>query len=158
MSVGIFQQDGYMPERKVFSNSITPLPQETGLTPHGLMVQPEDQQHRNEKMTLLFSLAIRPSLEKELEEKMASGAVVSSEDLRSRYRSDSGGLDKLLAWLRQEGFEIVRVTQDGTGVYARATVAEIERTLSVRMVRVTKDGLTCTAAKDALSVMSRKWQ
>src|SRR2546422_7313725 len=38
---------------------------------------------------------------------------------------------------------------DRTGVYARATVGQIEKTLQVQTVRVTKAGLTYTAARTA---------
>ena len=46
------------------------------------------------------------------------------------------------------------VSHDGSSVYARASVAQIEKSLDVDMVRVTKDGVTYTAAKNAPSLPS----
>ncbi len=46
------------------------------------------------------------------------------------------------------------MSHDGTSVYARASVEQIEKSLAVDMVRVTKDGVTYTAAKNAPSLPS----
>ena len=47
-----------MSDIKVFADSITPIPVETGLTPQGLLVNAIDAHHKDEEMTLLFSLTI----------------------------------------------------------------------------------------------------
>ena len=46
------------------------------------------------------------------------------------------------------------MTSDGTGVYAEGSIDTIEKSLAVNMVRVTKDGLTFTAAQNAPSLPS----
>jgi kumamolisin len=56
-----------MSDRKVFSESVVPLPDEPGLTPHGLMIHAESPTNRNETMTLLFSVAIPESAREDLE-------------------------------------------------------------------------------------------
>ena len=62
-----------MVERKVFHDSVVPIPVESGPAPHGLMVQPASSEHQDEKMTLHFSLALPGEVEADLEAKVAKG-------------------------------------------------------------------------------------
>lgn len=43
-----------MDERKVFHDSVVPIPVESGPAPHGLMVQAAVSEHRDERMTVDF--------------------------------------------------------------------------------------------------------
>src|SRR5689334_1446123 len=138
--------------RKVFNDSVTPLPQQLGTTPHGLILNAAQPDNRNESMTLLFSVAIPDADQAELEERVARGETVSPQELQSKYSPKPADLNPLKAWLKDQGFVITQVASDNSGVYARATVAQIEKALSVNMVRVTKDGITYTAAQGAPSL------
>lgn len=137
--------------RKVFTNSITPLPATTGFAPHGLMVQAEKPPDKDEKMTVHFSLAFPSNAEADLEAKIAKGQTVSSSEL-SQYGANQADIDKLVSWLKMQGFEIVQVSPASGSVYARASVGQIQQSLEVNMVRVTKDGVTYTAAQNAPSL------
>jgi kumamolisin len=141
-----------MAERKSFEDSITPLPDEPGPTPRGLIVQGIEPDTREEEMTVLFSLEIAPNDEQDLEARVARGEVVPAEELQKRYAPDAGDREKLVTWLRAQNFDVTEVSSDGTSVYARASVDQIEKSLGVDMVRVTKDGVTYTAAKNAPSL------
>ena len=141
-----------MAARKVFEDSVTPLPDEPGPTPRGLLVQAAEPDTREEEMTVLFSLEIPPDEEKDLEERVARGEVVPAEELQKRYAPDAGDREKLVKWLKAQNFDVTEVSSDGTSVYARASVDRIEKSLGVDMVRVTKDGVTYTAAKNAPSL------
>ena len=141
-----------MAARKVFEDSVTPLPDEPGPTPRGLLVQAAAPDTREEEMTVLFSLEIPPDEEKDLEERVARGEVVPAEELQKRYAPDAGDREKLVKWLKAQNFDVTEVSSDGTSVYARASVDRIEKSLGVDMVRVTKDGVTYTAAKNAPSL------
>jgi kumamolisin len=141
-----------MAARKVFEDSVTPLPDEPGPTPRGLLVQAAEPDTREEEMTVLFSLQIPPDDEKDLEERVARGEVVPAEELQKRYAPDAGDREKLVKWLKAQNFDVTEVSSDGTSVYARASVDRIEKSLGVHMVRVTKDGVTYTAAKNAPSL------
>src|SRR6476661_214799 len=138
--------------RKVFNDSVTPLPQQMGITPHGLILNAAQPDNRTESMTLLFSVAIPDADQAELEARVARGETVSPQELQSKYSPKAADLNPLKAWLRDQGFQITQVASDNSGVYARATVAQIEKALNVNMVRVTKDGITYTAAQDAPSL------
>jgi kumamolisin len=141
-----------MGDRKVFSDSVTPLPDQLGLTPHGLMVNAIEPQRRNETMTLLFSMSIPTDAHNDLEARVARGEVIGLDELKQKYAANSDDVKALLAWLKDQGFEIVKESSDGTGVYAKATVDQIEQSLGVKMVQVTKDGLTYTASQNAPSL------
>jgi hypothetical protein len=65
-----------MSDRKVFADSITPIPVESGLTPQGLLVNAADVDHKEEEMTLLFSLAISPAKQQELADRVSNGEVI----------------------------------------------------------------------------------
>jgi len=143
-----------MADRKVFADSVMPLSDQPGLTPHGLMIHAEKPTNRKEKMTLLFSAAIPASAQADLEARVAKGEVVPADELRDNYKPDQSDVNALVSWLKKQGYKIVQVTPDGTGVYAEASIDTIEKSLAVNMVRVTKDGLTYTASQDAPSLPS----
>jgi kumamolisin len=140
-----------MSDRKVFQDSVTPLPQ-SGLTPHGLMVNAMQPNLGTEPMKVLFSLAIPENAQSELEQRVAKGELVSFADLKDRYAPNAADVQSLVAWLKSQGFDILQVAPDNTGVYAQASVNQIAQSLDVKMVRVTKDGLTYTAAQNAPSL------
>ena len=143
-----------MAERTVFHDSVTPLPDKPGAAPRGLIVAAAEPDTRNEQMTVLFSLEIPPEKTAELEERVARGEVVSPDQLQRDYVPNAADRDKLVKWLKTQGFDVTGMSHDGTSVYARASVEQIEKSLAVDMVRVTKDGVTYTAAKNAPSLPS----
>jgi kumamolisin len=140
-----------MSGRKVFQDSVTPLPQ-SGLTPRGLMVNAMQPNLAAEPMKVLFSFAMPENAQSELEQRVAKGEVVPFADLKDKYAPNASDVQSLVAWLKGQGFEILQVAPDNTGVYAQATVNQIAQSLEVKMVRVTKDGLTYTAAQNAPSL------
>ena len=64
-------------ERKVFTDSVIPLPATEGPTPLGLMVAAAHPDTKKERMTIVFSLAIPDSAQAELQKMVAEGKVVS---------------------------------------------------------------------------------
>src|SRR4051812_45330344 len=128
-----------MSARKVFYDSVIPLPDQTGLTPLGLMVNATEPEHRDQPMTLLFSLAIPKNAQAELEKRVSNGKVIPFDELQQKYSPSAGDVEALVSWLKAQGFKIMEVSNDRTSVYARADVDQIEKSLGVKMVRVTKD-------------------
>jgi kumamolisin len=143
-----------MAQRRVFQDSVTPLPDTPGPGPRGLMVAAAEPETANEEMNVLFSLEIPAAKTADLEERVARGEVVSPDELQKNYAPNAADRDKLVKWLKAQGFDVTGVSHDGSSVYARASVAQIEKSLDVDMVRVTKDGVTYTAAKNAPSLPS----
>ena len=144
-----------MSTRKVFQDSVVPLPDKPGLTNKGLMVNETQPDHTNEKMTVLFSLSMPADLKKQLEAKVARGEVITADELNKKYAVDQKQADALVNWLKEEGFQIEQVSKDRTSVYAEATVKQIEKSLQVKMVSVTKNGLTYNAAQNAPSLPAK---
>src|SRR5262245_4677 len=139
-----------MSDRKVFTDSVTELPAQPGLTKNGLMVSQAKQETRNESMDLCFSLEM-PSKD-DLEKRVAAGEVVPPDQLNQKYTPKKADVDALKSWLTAQGFRVTGESPDGTGVYASATVGQIEQSLAVNMVRVTKNGITYTATQNAPSL------
>ena len=141
-----------MKHRKVFHDSVVELPEEPGVTPGGLKVNAARPEHDDEKMAISFSLAIPQKTHDELEAIVAKGEVVPLDDLNTKYAVAEEEVEPLVTWLKSQGYEIVHTSKDRTSVFARATAAQIEKSLGVKMVRVTKDGVTYTAARNAPSL------
>jgi len=73
-----------MVERKVFTDSVTPLPDQ-GPTLHGLVVNAASPEHADETMRLLFSIAMPAASQAELEDRVAKGEVVPLDELKRKY-------------------------------------------------------------------------
>jgi kumamolisin len=116
------------------------------------MLSAVEPENRDEKMTILFSLAPQGGEQAQLEEKVAKGEVVSPAELQKAYAPSAGDRKQLMDWLKKEGFKITEVSDDGSTIYAQGSVDQIERSLAVSMTRVTKDGITYTAAQNAPSL------
>jgi kumamolisin len=139
-----------MANRKMFPNSVVPLPAGPGLAPSGMVVNAADAAHKTEKMTIHFSF--EAPHQDELEARVARGEVVTAQELNGRYAVDPAQVKKLTEWLARQGYDAPHVTPDRTSVYAEAPVDRIESSLGVHMVRVTHDGSTWTAASDVPSL------
>lgn len=142
-----------MSDRKVFADSVTPLPDQ-GSAEHGLTVNAALPGGGKEVMSLLFSLSMPAGKQSDLEARVAKGEVVSLEELKKIYSPPASEAKKLATWLKSQGFKVTKIASDNSGVYADASIDQIEKTLAVKMVRVTKAGLTYPAAQNAPSLPS----
>jgi kumamolisin len=140
-----------MSSRKLFYDSVIQLP-EQGITPHGMMVNAIDPKQTDEEMTIQFSLSIPPDMQKKLEEKVEKGEIVSLAELNKTYSPKKADTDKLIAWLKSHQYKKITVSADSTSVYANAKVSQIANSLQVNMVRVTREGITYSAAQNAPSL------
>ncbi|WP_208648317.1 S53 family peptidase [Paraburkholderia hospita] len=140
--------------RKLFHDSVAALPSQPGPTPNALKVNARSPSHDSDEMKVTFALGIDDSLRQELESRVANGDVVPVSELNSKYAVPESEIDPLVAYLKSEGFKIDEVSNDRTRVVTHATVKQIENSLQVNMVRVTRDGITYTVAKDAPSLPS----
>lgn len=139
-----------MSERKLFQDSVTPLPAQPGLTPEGLVVNAMTPGHPDEIMNVHFSLSIASDVQSQLEQKVAKGDVVPPEELDKLYNAGPADKEALLSWLKANGYEITHTSRDG--IYARAKASQIAKSLEVNMVPVTKNGVTYTSAQNAPSL------
>jgi kumamolisin len=141
-----------MAERKVFHDSVVPLPDEVGLAPAGIFQHDETPEDMGARMTLVFALRPPPDRHDELEARVAAGEVVPAEELNERYSAPEDSVKRLTEWLTAEGYEIERVSDDGTSIYAAAPLSVITSTLGVDMVNVSREGVGYAGAKNAPSL------
>jgi kumamolisin len=141
-----------MANRKIFADSITPLPEDMAPTPLGVVLNKAKSVDKSQDMHLIFSLNMDPALQKELEDKVAAGQTVSPAELKQKYVPDQANIDALVTWLKAQGFTITRISPNGTAIYASAPIQTIEQSLQVTMVSVTRNGIAYTAANNAPSL------
>lgn len=139
-----------MSERKVFQDSVTPLPALPGTTPEGLMVAAMTPERPDETLNIHFSLNVAADIQAQLEAKVAKGEVVPPEELDKLYTAKPADTQALVTWLKANGYEITDTSRDG--IYARAKASQIAKSLQVNMVPVTKNGITYTSAQNAPSL------
>jgi len=142
-----------MENRKVFKESILPLPKENKVSPVGLMLQPTITEHLSEQIPVVFAMKIPAKAQRELEQRVSSGQkIMSINEQGVAYSPKKEDIDALVSWLKQENFTITKLSRSGTSVYAKASIEQIQKSLRVTMVRVTKDGFTYSAAQNAPSL------
>jgi len=139
-----------MSARKVFHDSIIPLPAEPGATPSGLIVNAMTPDHPDEDMEVHFSLSVADDVEAELEKKVAAGQVVPPDELEKLYAVAPAEKKTLVSWLKDNGYQIVQESRDG--IYARAKASQIAKSLEVNMVSVTRNGVSYISAQSAPSL------
>ena len=141
-----------MPARKMFPNSVVPLLGGGEMGAQGLIVGAAEPIHRAETMHLHFSLAPPAAVQKELEERVMRGDVIPFAEQEAKYGADAAGADRLVDWLKGEGFTVSRVSRDHGTIYASAPASQVEASLGVNIVCVARDGETFTSASDAPSL------
>ena len=141
-----------MSGRKVFHDSVTPRLEPIGLNGRGLLVHPAGPEHLAQQMTVLFLLAMPAQRQVAVSDQVAHGETLSAKELKKRYAPLSKAIRALAQWLHAQGFSTVEVSKDRSGIYAQARAEQLERALQVKMVRVSQNGLTYTAAQNAPSL------
>jgi kumamolisin len=139
-----------MSERKLFPDSVVQLPADGAHAPLGLNVQAAEASRLSEPMTLHFAFGISADAQADLESRVAKGEVIPAAEQAQKYEPPAGDVTALQSWLKAQGFTITHVARDG--VYAEAPAGQVAKSLSVDVVRVTRDGLTHNAARNAPSL------
>jgi kumamolisin len=106
-----------------------------------------DENSRNKTLVLHFSLTTENV--RELQERVAKGQIVPPDEMAEKYSGSAANAKKLSTWLKSQGFKIIETSEDHTSVYAKATVAQIEKSLGVKMQKVTYKGKTKPSAASA---------
>lgn len=138
--------------RKLFKNSVVPLPDQATAHQMAVNVQSLSPRHQDETMQVLFSLQLPPGKRAQLQERIDKGDVIPPGEVAKSYAVDPTELAKLVGFLKDQGFAVTYTSPDGTSVYARATVSQLQKTLQVTMARVTFEGVTYNAATTAPSL------
>jgi kumamolisin len=139
--------------RKTFEDSIVKLdaPRMLELNVNLMAMSPQvEKEEKSDQLELEFYLQsanekLQSANEKELDALIARHQTISPEELKEKYSPSSADSQAVVDWLKSQGFEITRRTTNG--IYAKASIALIEKSLKVRMVRVRSGGVTYDAAK-----------
>lgn len=134
-----------MAERKVFHDSVVPLPHDGTHAPLGLVVQSATAPALEEPLTVHFSFTVPGQAD--LEARVAAGKLSPR---RSRRRNTVRRRATSRPWKTGQGFTITHVAPDG--IYAQAPASQVAKSLDVDMVRVTREGFTHNAARNAPSL------
>ncbi|HET7539261.1 MAG TPA: S53 family peptidase [Polyangiaceae bacterium] len=140
-----------MSTRKIFHDSVMELPPQPGPTGR-LMVKAADSAHLNESLPVHFSFEIPKEAEAELARRVEAGEQVSASELDSKYSLTAADTAPLRKWLQENGYTNIEESPDHMGVSASATAQALHKSLNVDFVRVTKEGITYTAARNAPSL------
>src|SRR5262249_35335506 len=97
-----------MAGRKVFHDSIVPLPQQPVLAPHGLIVADAEPDHNQDRMDLTFSFDLSQGASAALEDAIAQGKTIPMQEQIQKFSPSKADLDALSAWLKSEGFEVTK--------------------------------------------------
>lgn len=144
-----------MPDRVILQDSVSALPDKMGLdNTTGIAQENLQPADRGNEQSLLVSLRAPAAARESLEEKVARGETVSPEELASVYGASPADRDRVRAWLVSQGLRVKSESSDGTGIYVRGSISDIEKAFRVHFVRVTREGSTYLAARDAPSVPS----
>jgi kumamolisin len=138
--------------RKTFHDSIVDLGLGQGTSPTGLVVQDADASHGDDVFHIQFSLAIDPEKEKDLAMRVANGERISASELDSKYGLSANDTAPLKKWLGENGFTFTQESPDHLNVFATAPARVAAKALEFELGRVTKDGITHTAARTAPSL------
>ncbi len=141
-----------MPARKLFHDSVLEIPVQAGLVPSGLNVHAAMPEHLDELMTLSFSLSPPGGRNEELEERVNQGERIPIQDIQRQYGVPAADVAPLISWLKDHHFTIRYQAPDNTSIQASAAASDVAKALRVELVRVTSDGITYTAARNAPSL------
>ena len=132
------KDDGF----KHFDNSLVKLPSEAQ---PAVVALNNDALHRR----LQLHFALETNNIKELQTRVSRGETISPKEMKDKYSGDEQRLNLLVKWLKEQGFHIDQTTPDYTSVYVTGSVAQIEKSLGTKMVRVSYAGFTGPAATTA---------
>lgn len=127
---------------KHFDQSIVHLPKGAEHSPTALT---SDSKQRR----LELHFALETSNLQDLQARVARGETISPAEMQEKYSGNAESFDKLIGWLKTEGFTITHTSTDRSSVFAAASVSQIEHSLGVKMSAITYRGKTAPAATTA---------
>jgi Pro-kumamolisin, activation domain/Subtilase family len=102
--------------------------------------------------TIDFSIALKMRDFAELQQRIGMHEIIPLEEMRAKYFPASADVDSLRKWLIAQGFEVQPAAQYELSVFARGTVAQLQRVFGVTFARVQFRGEEHTSAVTAPSL------
>jgi len=132
-------------ERTKFTDSIRPFETAVAAAAH-----PLTSEHL--KKTAKFEVSLRMRNFADFLAKIGTGVHVSEADLERDYLPLPGDYAAVSNWLKKQGFAVTQADPHRVGVFARGTLSQVQKHLSVEMARVTMNGREYFSARTAPSL------
>jgi len=88
-----------------------------------------------------FEVGLRMRNFDEMQARIARGELISPAEKEAKYFPLASDHDRVVQWLKAEGFEVTRTDPDRLAIFARGTVDAVGKTFQVTFARVvTSDG------------------
>jgi kumamolisin len=104
--------------------------------------------------TIDFSIALKMRNFGELQKRVGTGEMIPLEEMNAKYFPSPADVETVRQWLSAQGFEVLPRAQYEIGVFARGTVAQLQRAFGVTFARVQFRGEEHTSAVTAPSLPS----
>jgi kumamolisin len=102
--------------------------------------------------TMEFSVALRMRNIADLRRRVSEGEIISSDEMSAKYSPASSDLKSVVQWLLGQGFTVQQSARYNLSVFARGSLAQIERSFATKFGRVKFAGLEYTSALIAPSL------
>jgi subtilase family serine protease len=99
-----------------------------------------------------FSIALKMRNFAELQDRIGMGEIISENEMREKYFPASGDVENVRRWLVAQGFEVQPSVQYELSVFARGSVAQLQRSFGIKFARVQFHGEEHTSAVTAPSL------
>ena len=103
---------------------------------------------------MTFEVALKMRNFSALQARISRGERIPAQEMAATYEPSAVDYQKVVAWLRGEGFTVVRQDSHHMAVFVRGKVSQVASSFKVDFARVTSDGKDYTSAVTAPSVPS----
>src|SRR5580658_4627100 len=104
--------------------------------------------------TMPFEVGLRMRNFEEMQARIARGELISPAEKEARYFPLASDHDRVVKWLKAQGFEVTRTDPDMLAVFARGTVDAVGKAFQVAFARVVTSDGEFTSAVTAPSLPS----
>lgn len=86
--------------------------------------------------TIDFSIALNMRDFAELQQRVGNGEIISLDEMNAKYFPTSAEVTIVRQWLAAQGFEVLPPSQFELSIFARGTIAQLQRVFAVTFGRV----------------------
>lgn len=135
--------------QSVLNNSVreVPMAPQTGaIDPHRAFIFRKNLSSAESDAVMEFGVALKMRNFAELQARVASGEIISAQEMAAKYDPLETDYLKVASWLTSQGFKITRQDEHHMGIFASGKVSQIQKALQVNFARVTFEGSEYTSA------------
>jgi Pro-kumamolisin, activation domain len=122
-------------ELQTLTGSINIVPAEKLATGAPTVVR-QDLTEAEEQASLDFSVSLKMRNFAELQQRIGNGEIISPEEMTSRFYAATEDYQAVADWLASQGFQVEAAGPASLAVFARGSIAQIERAFGTKFGRV----------------------